>query len=463
MAPLVAVLVGVGMLAVVPLGLRLVVGDDSRPRPPARWWTVAAVPAAVTLWLPRGPLAVLLCTGYLVAAVTLAVRAAGAAASGALGRADARREAPGTGVRRGGTWSVRLALLTALVSPLVAAGALLAERGGYRLLGFPLPVLALTVAHFHFAGFAAALVAALLCRRATGSRSARAAALCVPAGIGLVFLGFFVGDEVGFAGAVVLTSGMWLAAWATWREVRPSDPAARVLLRMSTAVLVPTMLLALDWAAGEAFGVPRLSLPWMAATHGTGNALGFGLCGILGWRLATAGPPDLAALRRLSYPEVGATATDRMPAGYHHLRYRSRIGRGGALFRAAGEAVLTWQMHRRSGVPVVATAPRAARGVRLACGLRAGPLQVWVPCEVVATVADGAHTGFTYGMLAGHPECGEESFVVNMDDDGTVWLAVTAFSRPVVWYTRLAGPLVPVLQRRYAARLATTLRRLPVG
>ena len=140
MAPLVAVLVGVGMLAVVPLGLRLVVGDDSRPRPPARWWTVAAVPAAVALWLPRGPLAVLLCTGYLVAAVTLAVRAAGAAASGALGRADARREAPGTGVRRGGTWSVRLALLTALVSPLVAAGALLAERGGYRLLGFPLPV-----------------------------------------------------------------------------------------------------------------------------------------------------------------------------------------------------------------------------------------------------------------------------------------------------------------------------------
>ena len=304
MAPLVAVLVGVGMLAVVPLGLRLVVGDDSRPRPPARWWTVAAVPAAVALRLPRGPLAVLLCTGYLVAAVTLAVRAAGAAASGALGRADARREAPGTGVRRGGTWSVRLALLTALVSPLVAAGALLAERGGYRL-----PVLALTVAHFHFAGFAAALVAALLCRRATGSRSARAAALCVPAGIGLVFLGFFVGDEVGFAGAVVLTSGMWLAAWATWREVRPSDPAARVLLRMSTAVLVPTMLLALDWAAGEAFGVPRLSLPWMAATHGTGNALGFGLCGILGWRLATAGQLDPTEANRL-LKQIEANATD---------------------------------------------------------------------------------------------------------------------------------------------------------
>jgi hypothetical protein len=43
------------------------------------------------------------------------------------------------------------------------------------------------------------------------------------------------------------------------------------------------MLLALDWAAGEALGVPHLSLSWMAATHGAANALGFGLCSVLAW------------------------------------------------------------------------------------------------------------------------------------------------------------------------------------
>src|SRR4051812_38156049 len=133
MTPLVAVLVSVGMLVVVPVGLRLVAGGGSPPRlPSARWWTAAAVPAAAALWLPRGPLAVLLCTGYLVVALTLAVRAGAAAASGGPVRADARNEATGTGAastpptgaRRGGAWPVRLALLTALVSPLVAASAL---------------------------------------------------------------------------------------------------------------------------------------------------------------------------------------------------------------------------------------------------------------------------------------------------------------------------------------------------
>ncbi|MFJ1827742.1 DUF1990 family protein, partial [Streptomyces sp. NPDC088178] len=34
------------------------------------------------------------------------------------------------------------------------------------------------------------------------------------------------------------------------------------------------------------------------------------------------------------------------------------------------------------------------------------------------------------------------------------------FSRPAAWYSRLAGPVVPVMQRWYARRLGTTLRRI---
>ncbi|GAA2792813.1 hypothetical protein GCM10020219_074940 [Nonomuraea dietziae] len=51
-------------------------------------------------------------------------------------------------------------------------------------------MLALTVAHFHFAGFAAALVAGLVGRQARSG----AAALTVPAGTLLVLGGYFVGD-----------------------------------------------------------------------------------------------------------------------------------------------------------------------------------------------------------------------------------------------------------------------------
>ncbi|MGH3714286.1 MAG: YndJ family protein, partial [Micromonosporaceae bacterium] len=159
-----------------------------------------------------------------------------------------------------------------------------AERAGHRLFGFPMELLALTVPHFHYAGFAAALVAGLVCRTVPG-RTARLAAWSVPAGTGLVFAGYFVNDATELAGAVVLTAGMWLVGWLTWREVRPraTSPITRWCFGIAAAVLVLTMLLALDWAVGHVSDLPHLSLFWMVATHGVGNALGFGLCGVAAW------------------------------------------------------------------------------------------------------------------------------------------------------------------------------------
>lgn len=57
-----------------------------------------------------------------------------------------------------------------------------------------------------------------------------------------------------------------------------------MLLAVSAAVLVATMVLALSWAPGEATGLPRPTPTWMAATHGLDNALGFALCSLLAWR-----------------------------------------------------------------------------------------------------------------------------------------------------------------------------------
>ncbi|MBT2457613.1 YndJ family protein, partial [Streptomyces sp. ISL-86] len=181
------------------------------------------------------------------------------------------------------------AVLTALAAPSVAGAALVAERAGYRLFGFDLDILALTVPHFHFAGFTAALVAGLVCRATApgpGTAPARWAAYSAPGGTLLVLLGYFVDDWAELAGAVVLTAGMWAVALLTWREIRPGarDRTTGALLATSAAVLVATMLLALWWAAGEATGVVHPTLTWMAATHGLGNALGFALCSLLAWR-----------------------------------------------------------------------------------------------------------------------------------------------------------------------------------
>ncbi|MFF3781971.1 DUF1990 family protein [Streptomyces sp. NPDC001933] len=165
-------------------------------------------------------------------------------------------------------------------------------------------------------------------------------------------------------------------------------------------------------------------------------------------------------MSNLSYPEAGATRLGPLPAGYHHLHHRARVGRGRADLRAAGAAVTEWRMHRTSGARVDASAPCAGDGVRVRVSLGVGPLRFAAPCQVVWTAYEQDRVGFAYGTETRHPERGEESFVVELADDGTVWFTVTAFSRPAAWYSRLAGPVVPVLQRWYARRLGSTLRRI---
>ncbi|MDX3532977.1 YndJ family protein [Streptomyces sp. MB09-01] len=274
MTVLVNVIVTLGMLYVVPAGLRLI--DPSGLRRTARLWPLLAAPGALCLWLPRGLPATALAALYAAACLALAARAP----------VQLLRD------RSPGPTPAGTAVATALVSPSIAGTALVAERAGYRLFGFDLDILALTVPHFHFAGFAAALVAGLVCRAvrdrpATGL--SRWAAYSVPAGTLLVLLGYFVDDWAELVGAVVLTGGMWAVALLTWREIRPAarDRGTRALLATSAAVLVATMLLALWWAVGEATGIVHPTLTWMAATHGLGNALGFALCSVLAWRRLT--------------------------------------------------------------------------------------------------------------------------------------------------------------------------------
>ena len=163
-----------------------------------------------------------------------------------------------------------------------------------------------------------------------------------------------------------------------------------------------------------------------------------------------------------TYPEVGATRGGRLPcSGYHLMRIRSRIGAGGSVFAAAGAAVLDWRMHRALGVArVTATAPRAAEGVRVVISLGLGPLRIPAPCQVVWSADEERRAGFGYGTLPGHPECGEESFVVTWEPDDSVVLSVTAFSRGASWFARAGGPLTRAVQRAYARRCGRVLRTL---
>jgi uncharacterized protein (UPF0548 family) len=175
------------------------------------------------------------------------------------------------------------------------------------------------------------------------------------------------------------------------------------------------------------------------------------------------------AHRRLTYDEVGSTQSDELPDGLYRLDHRERLGEGDEVFQRATEALLTWRMHRAAGIPVIATDTPPQVGTntlgRLGPGMLIPALRTRtrlglpVPCRVVLVVDEPDRKGFAYGTLEGHPEAGEESFLITRAPDG-VHLHIRAYSRSSTWYTRLAGPLTRKAQYYAAKRYAAALRRL---
>nr|BFD90243.1 hypothetical protein KitaXyl93_16030 [Kitasatospora sp. Xyl93] len=117
-------------------------------------------------------------------------------------------------------------------------------------------------------------------------------------------------------------------------------------------------------------------------------------------------------------------------------------------------------MHRLAGVRIDAAADRAAPDVAVHCAIGLSSLRAGAPNRVLAVVDGPDRYGFTYGTRAGHLAQGEETFLVELAPDGGVRFSVTAFSRPVAWYARLAGPLLPLAQRAFARRCGRALARI---
>lgn len=168
--------------------------------------------------------------------------------------------------------------------------------------------------------------------------------------------------------------------------------------------------------------------------------------------------PDTGSVPGLTYAEVGASAA-ALPPGYHHGAHRCVVGHGRGQFDRAAAALTNWQVHRRAGLRVEPGTPSAATGVEVRMKLGIGRLAIGVPCRVVYVVAEPDRRGFAYGTLPGHPEIGEESFVLELGDDGAVTFEMLAFSRPGRWFTRFAGPLARLIQRLAMRRYAWACRR----
>lgn len=151
----------------------------------------------------------------------------------------------------------------------------------------------------------------------------------------------------------------------------------------------------------------------------------------------------------LSYSEVGASLETVLPVGYHHLELIREFPRD--RFDDAASRLSGWQVHRDAGLVVRAGADRVAVDVDARLAARLGPVRIVAPVRVVAVVAEPDRRGFVYATLPGHPETGEEAFLLTRDAE-VARFTVRAFSRPARWYSRIGGPLTWRVQRRIVRR-----------
>lgn len=204
----------------------------------------------------------------------------------------------------------------------------------------------------------------------------------------------------------------------------------------------------------------------------------------------------------VTYAAVGATKAGDLlrhpPAGYRPLERRARIGHGRQRFDFAVSQAMSWGIQRASGFRVVpidaaagpgdeayipvafdaagapvtpaVVAPRehvygpdgerfVAPGDTVRLAIPFGPFRVSAPARVVYVVDESARKGFAYGTLSGHPEEGEEAFIVELRDDDSVWITVRAFSRPSNRFWRAVAPILRAVQEFYTARYLGALAR----
>lgn len=168
----------------------------------------------------------------------------------------------------------------------------LADRLGWRLLGFDPVMLRLTAVHFHYAGFLLPLTGGLILRNRLPRSLIKWTSWSMITGIPLVALGILTTHAGGppafevFAVVLLAAAGLVCAALHFYFAIRP--PARwqgnRWIWLPGGLCLATGLILAVLYGIRHYHPLPWMSIPWMYAVHGTLNALGLALL-TLGWSI----------------------------------------------------------------------------------------------------------------------------------------------------------------------------------
>ena len=263
-----------GMLVIVPLGLSLVTDTQS-----LLYRTVivsqpfAALMAAASFLFETGLLAALLSSAWLVITVLVAL----------LGI---------TRIISRGLYPVEELSIDAGLLYLPVAGVwLVIYRLGEQPFGYGEMIILLTVVHFHFAGFAAPIIAGMSGRVLAGRAHPRAmyafSVFAIVASMPLVAAGITFTPVVGLIGALLLSIGLVLLAILNIGWVRPAiiPTGKQSLLIVGALSSCAAMVLACLYAYSLVAQTLIVTIPGMAMTHGLLNAFGFVGCSLLAYTL----------------------------------------------------------------------------------------------------------------------------------------------------------------------------------
>lgn len=266
-----------GMLVVVPLGLSLVPTPGEQVSSLYRLAVfaqpVAALPAIASFYLESGPLAAVLSSSWAMLSGLIALIG--------LMRFKSR-----------GLYPVEESSIDAGLLYLPVAGVwLIVYRLGIQPFDYGETIILLTVIHFHFAGFAAPIIAGMggrvLATRKHPQVVFRLSVLAIVASMPLVAAGITFSPWLGLVGTLLLTAGLVMLAVLTVGWVIPAIApfSSRLLLFVGALCSCAAMILACFYAYSLPLKLLIIDIPTMALTHGILNAFGFVACSLLAWTI----------------------------------------------------------------------------------------------------------------------------------------------------------------------------------
>lgn len=142
---------------------------------------------------------------------------------------------------------------------------------------------------------------------------------------------------------------------------------------------------------------------------------------------------------------------------WHLVDHAQTIGHGEKDFLAASHRLHSWRAHAHARVGVEEEGGRgtAQEVVRLHFGPTTSP------CRILYREQTARRTVMVYGTLPGHVECGEEAFIIELGQDGTVTARCVAFSKHAWWLAKLGAPVARWVQAYETRRYVDGMR--PVG